>query len=399
MAKVQKDFNDRNTFIGGIFTATNRHLNGDFTELHKSAYTGGIDFKHNWKNREYFAEGNIIASKVLGSKEAITASQEALRHNFNRVDAGHVNVDPNRTSLTGTGGKINGGKQAGGNWRYNGGFIWRSPELELNDIGFLRQTDEMIQFANLRYLWQVPKGIYRNIQIRLNQFSTYDFDGNFNRIQYEIEGNISWKNKWWTKTKWGYKPRIFTSAFLQGGPRWRFSDENFRSLFFGSNKSKKFSFTLGYVNSEAEQNAFGFQRYVFKMNNQPLDAFSMSLDTEFKKNPNKAQYLTAGDFGAKVRYILGEIDHQSWSTTLRLNYSINPNMSIQFYGQPFIARGRYSNFIYVNNPIETDLNDKVIWYGANQISEGLDAEGNEVYNISENSNSAIDYSFEKPDFS
>ena len=394
VARAQKDFNDRNTYIGGIFTATNRNLNGNFNELHKSAYTGGIDFRHNWKNRNYFIDGNIIASRVNGSKEAITATQNSLRHNFGRPDAAHVSVDPNRTSLTGTGGRIEAGKQGGGNWRYNGGFIWRSPELELNDIGFLRQTDEMIQFANIRYLWQKPTDIYRNLQLRFNQFSTYDFDSNFNRIQFEIQGNINWKNNWWTELELGHKPRIFTNSFLQGGPRWRFSDENYLALFFGSDRSKKFSFTLGYVNSQAKQNAFGFNRYVFRMNYQPFDALSLSLNTAFEKNPNKTQYVNQRDFGSIRRYILGEIDNQSWSTTLRLNYSLNPNMSIQFYGQPFIARGRYSNFNFVNNPIAEDLNDKVTWYNPNQITLN-----NGNYEVDENTDGNIDYSFGKPDFS
>ena len=394
VARAQKDFNDRNTFVGGIFTATNRNLKSNFNELHKAAYTGGLDFRHNWKDRNYFIEGNVIASKVLGSKEAITATQQTLRHNFNRVDAGHVNVNVNRTSLTGTGGRVEGGKAGGGNWRYNGGFIWRSPELELNDVGFLRQTDEIIQFSNLRYLWQVPKGIYRNIQVRLSQFSTFDFDGNYNRIQYEIRGNVNWKNNWWTEVELGYKPRIFTNVFLQGGPRWRFSDENYHVLFFGTDRSKKVSFTLGYVGSNAKQNNFSFQRYVFRMNYQPFDALSMSFSTEFEKNPNRTQYVNQKDFGSIRRYILGEIDNQTWSTTLRMNYSINPNFSIQFYGQPFISRGRYSNFNYVNNPIAENLNDRVNWYSQNQITLN-----NDVYNIDENLDGNTDYSFNKPDFS
>lgn len=394
VARAQKDFNDRNTYVGGIFTATNRNLNGTFNELHKAAYTGGIDFKHNWKNRNYFLEGNVIASKVYGSKEAITATQQTLRHNFNRPDANHVSVDKNRTSLTGTGGRIEGGKQGGGNWRYTGSFVWKSPELELNDVGFLRETDEMIQSASLQYLFQKPTDTYRDLKLKLNQFSTYDFDSNFNSVQIEFQGNINWKNNWWTEIELGHKPRVFTNSFLQGGPRWRYSNESFVALFFGSDNSKKFNFTLGYVNSTAKQNAIALQRYVFRMNYQPFDSFNMSLETEFEKNPNRTQYVNQQGFNTTKRYILGEIDNQSWSTTLRMNYSINPNMSIQFYGQPYAARGRYSKFNYVNNPTAKDLNSKVVWYNSNQISLN-----DNNYEVDENLDGNTDYTFSKPDFS
>ncbi len=394
VARAQKDFNDRNSFIGGIFTATNRNLAGNFNYLHKAAYTGGIDFRHNWKDRNYFVQGNVVTSHVTGSPEAITATQNSLTHLFQRVDASHVEVDPTRTSLTGTGGRFEAGKSGGGNWRYNGGVIWRSPELELNDIGFLRQADEIRQFVNVRYLWQKPTSFYRRANVRVSQFSTYDFEGNYNRIQYEINGFINWENNWWTESGFGHKPRIFTNTFLRGGPRWRFSDENFFFLFFGSDNRKRFNFTLGHVTSNAKQNNFSFRRYVVRFNYQPINALNLSLSTEFEKNPNKTQYVTEQSFNGTARYILGNIDQQTLSTTLRLNYSINPNLSIQYYGQPFISRGRYNDFNYVNNSIAEDLNERVTLYNGNQI-----ALNNGIYDVDENRDGTTDYRFRDPDFS
>lgn len=394
VTRAQKDFNDRNTYVGGIFTATNRNLDGNFNYLHKAAYSGGLDFRHNWKNRNYFVRGNFVTSHVTGSTEAIEATQNSITHLFQRVDASHVEVDPTRTSLTGTGGRFEGGKAGGGNWRYNGGVMWRSPELELNDIGFLRQADEIRQFANVQYLWQKPTKIYRRARVRLSQSTTYDFDGNHNRTNYEINGDINWDNNWWTEGGFGHKPRIYINTFLRGGPRWRYSDENFYFLFFGSDQRKKFNFTLGHVGNKVQQNAFLFRRYVVRMNYQPLNALNLSLSTELNVNDNKTQYVTQRGFGNTTRYILGNIDQKTWTTTLRMNYSINPNLSIQYYGQPFISRGRYTDFNYVNNATAEDLNDRVTLYNTNQISLN-----NGAYEIDENTDGTSDYSFGNPDFS
>ncbi len=191
VARAQKDFNERSSYLGGIFTATNRNLDGNFSELHKAAYTGGIDFRHTWRDREYYLEGNGIVSHVLGSAEAIENTQRSIARLFQRVDASHLEVDATRTSLTGSGGRIEAGKQGGGNWRYNAGFVWRSPELELNDIGFLRQTDEITQSSEIKYLWQVPTKIYRGIELQLEQFSTYDFQGNQNQMEIKLEGSVN----------------------------------------------------------------------------------------------------------------------------------------------------------------------------------------------------------------
>ncbi|WP_298541710.1 DUF5916 domain-containing protein [uncultured Aquimarina sp.] len=415
VGRVQKDFNDRNTYIGGIFTAVNRNLgdilNIDYEDpdtdetselagvrennlnfLRKSAYTGGLDFRHNWKDRKYFIEGNIVTSHVEGSKEAIEATQNELTHLFQRVDADHVEVDPNRTSLTGTGGKILGGKTGGGNWRYEGGLFWRSPELELNDVGFLRQADEIRQFANVRYLFLKPTKWYRRGNVNFNQFSTFDFDGNYNRIQYGISSWINFKNNWWAEAEYIHKPRIFTNTILRGGPRFRFSEENIGVLFFGSDQRKKFSFTMGHVNSQAQQNNFSFQRYVLRLRYQPFNAFSMSINPEFERNPNKTQYVTEVDFSGTPRYITARIDQQTLSASIRLNYNINPNLTIQYYGQPFISRGTYKDFNYVNNSIASDLSERVTLFDEDQISFADD-----VYSIDEDGG-GVDYTFDNPDF-
>ncbi|MEJ1222718.1 DUF5916 domain-containing protein [Sediminicola sp. 1XM1-17] len=394
VARAQKDFNERNSYVGGIFTATNRDLEPGLDFLRQAAYSGGVDFRHSWKDRKYFVEGNMVASHVLGSEESIRATQESITHLFQRVDAGHVEVDANRTSLTGTGGRLEGGKAGGGHWLYNSGVSWKSPELELNDIGFLRQADEVRQYSSVSWRTIKPLEKFRNIYIGVSQLSTYDFEGNFNRLQYDLNSEFVFRNNWWAEFGAAHKPRIFITSFLRGGPRWRFSEENFEYFFFGSDRRKKLNFVLGQVYSQAKQDNFSFQRYVARLNYQPFNALSFYLETELEKNPNKTQYVTETSFDDTPRYITANIVQDTWATTLRVNYTINPNLTIQYYGQPFISRGRYTDFNYVNNPIAKDLGERVTVYDDNQISKD-----NGFYNVDEDRNGTIDYNIGDPDFS
>ena len=395
VGRLQKDFNERNSYVGGIFTATNRKLEDNLDFLREAAYTGGIDFRHTWKNRNYYLDGNIVVSHVIGSPEAILRTQQSLTHLFQRTDASHVEVDPNRTSLSGTGGKLNFGKAGGGNWRYEMGGFWRSPELELNDVGFLRQADDIRQFANLQYRFLKPTKLLRTANLTVGQSSAFDFEGNYNRVQYDFRGFINYANNWFTEGGATHKPRIFLNTILRGGPRWRFNEENFFFLFAGTDRSKKFNATVGYVNSQAKQDNFSLIRYVLRTNYQPFDAFSLSLNFEYEENPSKTQYITETDFSGTPRYILGEIDQRTFITTLRFNYSINPNLSIQFYGQPFISRGTYSNFNFVNNSIAEDLSERITLYNSNQITQSPDG----GFLIDEDLDANTDYEFSNPDFS
>jgi len=395
VGRVQKDFNNRNSYLGGIFTATNRKLDSNLDFLRKSAYSAGIDFRHNWKNRNYYLQGNLVTSHVTGSQEAIERTQSSLTHLFQRVDAGHVEVDPTRTSLTGTGGRLEGGKAGGGNWRYNVGVNWKSPELELNDIGFLRQADDIRQYAEVERLFLKPTNLYRRAQVGFELTSAYDFEGNYNRIQYQVGGFMNFKNNWFIEAGGAHKPRIFTNTALRGGPRWRWSEENFGFVFIGSDQRKKFNATVGYVNSQMKQNNFSLLRYVLRFQYQPFDAFSMSANIEYADNPNKTQYVTETDFNGTPKYIMATIDQKTFETSLRLNYSINPNLSIQFYGQPFISRGLYNEFKFVNNSSAKDLNERVTLFNSNQISRpgGIGA-----YLIDENVDGTTDYQISDPDF-
>ena len=200
----------------------------------------------------------VFLSHVQGSKEAIANTQQSLTHLFQRVDAGHVNVDLDRTSLTGTGGKFEAGKAGGGNWRYDAGIIWRSPELELNDVGFLRQADEIRQYANIGFQTTKSVGNFRRISARFSQFTTYDFEGNYNRIQYEFNGNMQFQNNWFIDFGGAHKPRIFINTFLRGGPRWRFSEENYGYFAFGTDERKKLRTSWNVVYSQAKENNFSF---------------------------------------------------------------------------------------------------------------------------------------------
>ena len=397
VGRAQKDFNNRNSYLGGIVTATHRNLLGDdLNFLRKSAYSAGVDFQHNWKNRKYYFQGNFVTSHVVGSPESITRTQYSLTHLFQRVDADHVEIDTSRTSLTGTGGRFEIGKSGMGHWRYNATVIWRSPELELNDVGFLRQADDIRQYASLSHQTLKPFGVFRRINTRFEQFASYDFEGNFNRIQYSINSNANYKNNWNMNAQVVYKPRIFSNTILQGGPRFRFSEEIFKYVNFSSDGRKKFSFYGGIYHSRGKDDSFSYLEYDGGINYQPFNALTISLSPNYSINKNRTQYVTEASDNGNPQYITADLDQRTLSATIRMNFNINPNLTIQYYGQPFISSGVYKSFNRVTDPIATDYRDRIYVYQPNQINF---SSPENTYSIDENQDGIVDYSFRNPDFS
>ena len=127
---------------------------------------------------------------------------------------------------------------------------------------------------------------------------------------------------------------------------------------------------------------------------QPTNALSISAFPSYNRNRDKLQFIDNINVGNQVRYLNGTIDQQTLSMSLRLNYTINPNLTIQYWGQPFISRGRYSDFKHVSDPLATVFEDRITPYGANQLEF---ADG--TYLVDETGDGSPEFSFGDPDFS
>ncbi|MCK8521784.1 carbohydrate binding family 9 domain-containing protein [Aquimarina sp. D1M17] len=393
VSRIQKDFNDNNTFIGGIFTATNRNLSDNLEFLHESAYTGGLDFTHNWKNRAYYFKGNFVFSKVNGSAQAITRTQQSITHLFQREGADHLDVATNLTTLTGSGGNIQVGKGAG-NWLFQTGVTWRSPELELNDLGFQLRADDMRYYGWVGYRTTKPLKNMRAWRVNYNQFAAFDFGGNFNELLFNINAWLNLKDNTWINLFSDLKPVNYNNFLLRGGPRFRLPPEYTLGGSITSDNRKKLRFGVNFSNQIATENALSRYSVGGSITYQPLNALTISLSPSYTRVKDKLQYVSANSFVGRSRYILGEIEQQTFNIPLRLDYILTPTLSLQYWGQPFISQGRYQEFKYVNDPIANTLNDRISLFSNEQIN----LESNS-YQIDENIDGTVDYSFIQPDFS
>lgn len=396
VGRLQKDFNDRNSYIGGNFTATNReNLPESLQFLHSSAYTGGLDFKHQWNNRDWYVGGNITLSHVQGSEEAIENTQRSIAHLFNRVDTDYLSVDSTRTSLSGTGGNVQIGKIGNGHWRFESGGTWRSPELELNDIGFQRQADDIRHYTWIGYQTLKPDSTFRRVGINYNHWTAWDFGGNHNYLQFNTNSWQNWKNNYQTNIGFNYAPIEYSNFALRGGPRLRQSPWMSFWNNVQTDSRKKVMFSFYHNGRKALDNSVKNYYMEGGVVYQPINALRISAFPSLDINHDKLQFIdNLDDVGGSPRYLNGEIDQRTLSMSVRLNYTINPNLTIQYWGQPFISRGRYSNFKHITNATAKRFKDRYVQYGADQttLSDG-------VYAIDEDLDNVADFSFDNPDFS
>lgn len=398
VGRLQKDIQKGNTIIGGIFTAVNRQKGLDW--MHRNAYSGGGDFLHYWKNRTWYIRGNVIFSNVQGSKEAILNTQTGFVHLFQRPDASEVAVDSNRTSLTGLGGTLRFGKIAGRQGRkgqvlkFETGVTFRSPSLELNDIGFLLTSDEINHFTWIGLHYQQPFAIFRNARLNYNHWSRWDFGGRFLYQAFNFNSHATFKNNWQSGTGLTWAAYGVSNNALRGASPVRRLPGLGHNVYVTSDTRKKV-----YVNVNAF-NFWGFQHLMRTSDNnlsvsiQPANAVRIILGASYSYNWRKQdQFVSNVNYNNATRSIVGEVKQKTLRFTGRLNYNITPDLTIQYYGQPFITRPMYGHFAYVSSPLAKKFDDRFYIFSPNQISFN-----NGNYNVDENKDGITDYSFGKPDF-
>jgi hypothetical protein len=399
VGRLQKDIKSGNTIIGGIFTAVNREK-GLSDRLHRSAYSGGLDFVQFWRNRTWYLRGNVVFSQVQGSKEAILNTQTAFEHLFQRANAPEVSVDSNRTSLTGMGGTIRFGKigglqgKMGQLLRFETGITLRSPGLELNDIGFLLTANQINHFTWAGVHWQKPFFLFRTARINYNHWSRWDYGGQFLYQAFNTNTHATFNNNWQSGTGLTWTAYEVSNTDLRGASSMRLPANLAHNIYVNSDFRKKVAVDAGIFSRWGFNNTLKLYELQAGVSYQPLNALKISLSGSYSYYWRRQdQFVDAIQYNNITRTIVGEVKQNTLRFTGRLSYNITPDLTLQYYGQPFITRPLYDHFGYVADPLAKKYDDRFYVFKANEVSFN-----NGQYQVDENGDGTPDYSFSKPDF-
>jgi hypothetical protein len=127
---------------------------------------------------------------------------------------------------------------------------------------------------------------------------------------------------------------------------------------------------------------------------KPINTLSLSFNPSYMVSYDELQYVDQPNYGSQTRYIYGTIDQKVVSMSFRANFNLSPDLTLQYWGQPFVATGKYYDFKYITDPMASEYNDRFNIYSSSQISP----DGDERYAIDENTDGSQDYGFDKPDF-
>jgi Domain of unknown function (DUF5916)/Carbohydrate family 9 binding domain-like len=356
VGRARKDLNGGASQVGLLGTATHRSLDDETLRsmLHRDAYLGGVDFLHTWADRAWSVSGYLAGSRVGGTEDVLTATQRSSARYYQRPDADYVELDGDRTSLTGHIGEL--AIAHGGSWDASLQLKQVSPGFEINDVGFQTRSDARSVATFLGRSVNRQVGILRNHSYSTWQFRAWNFGGDKILDGAAASANATFTNFWGSGVQVGVRPEYVNDRLTRGGPlsmqpaQWNVNawveTDSRKPVFFGTEAAYR-------------EDASGLRERSFAAWStlRPSSAVRVQLGPRFSHNDYTAQYVrTTADARATdtygARYVFGALDQTTFSLETRLDWTFTPRLSLQLYAQPFVSAGSYRGFKELTTPGE-----------------------------------------------
>jgi len=397
--RTLKEFNQGRQGLGLIMSYVDRNFEDEMLTsiLSDKSTVFGID---GWTflnhEKDWVIGGFLGYSNVVGSKDYISDLQQNSARYFQRPDADHVELDPDRTNLEGFSGKAAINKETG-KWSFNSAIQFVSPGFENNDMGLNFRGDNINKHISFGYKWLEPGNIFQLAMLNTAYMTNHNFAGDKLSEMVFLFGFTRFNNFWTISPIIGIGPKTLSDHALRGGPM-VISPSGMWSRLSARTDSRKstiYELDIEYQSSEGGN-------YSLQMSPEIEMNVGTRLQIQFEPGFNKQvqidQYIDSFDDETATdmygyRHIVAQMDRKTVSAEFRIDYTFTPKLSFQAYFQPYITVGSYSRYKEFAKPESYEF----IEYGKDDNME-IAEEGEDGYNLYPNGSDGNLLYVENPDF-
>jgi hypothetical protein len=374
VATLQQDLNGGASQVSALLTGMSRNLpaDGGFDFLPGQAFSGGVRIDHQMQDRAWRLNGFLAGSHVRGSSAAMVALQRASNHYFQRPDGTRASVDSSATSLSGLEWRLQLDRQNAEHWS---GSVWLAQVtqgFEINDLGFSGTRERLDGGFRVGYREITPGRIFRDYSLNLNSFHNFSHEalddwtdpGSWRRAytngSFSLGTRATLLNYHGGDLNVSWQPDQYSRTATRGGPV--MLQPGGQSLRLGINSDRRRLFTLnaGFNYSRGSLGSGDDVSVDAGFSARPSSQVQIQLRPRYGIQSDAAQYVTstatlpyAPTFGR--RYLFGELNRHTLSAELRVNYTLSPTLSFQFYAQPLISSGDYVRYRQLAAPGSFDF--------------------------------------------
>jgi hypothetical protein len=367
VARAVKELRQGRSSVGVMATAVHRDLDAETSPfLRREALTFVAQGFHRFAGERWEVMGYTGRNAVRGSESAIARTQLSSVHYYQRPDHEEA-FDPSRTSLRG--GVIGGSlTKLRGQVRYNTFVRAAGRGLELNDLGFVPLVNDISVRQSLSYQGIRPTRLYRRTFNSLTTEQHWTTGGLPSGSNVTLHTSAEFPNFWGG----AFTYRLYDvgnshcMSCARGGPAVRQSSKHDFSINVQGDPRPSIvpSLDLGFGVGDAGQ-SYGIGGGV-NVEVRMASRFSVSFGPNFVHRHDDQQWV--GNVGAMfsdtTHYTFAHLRQRTIGLTTRANWTLSPTLSFQFYGQPFISTGAFTDWQELAKPRAKDYDARFRPYGA-----------------------------------
>jgi hypothetical protein len=293
------------------------------------AYVAGLDGRWRSPSGAYAFSAQAVASAI---------SAGPARQMLDGTVIGHGDL--------GSGGKLDLAKE-GGNVLAGVGFEGRSRHLDFGDLGFMDRQNHLYSTAHLGYRMIDPLPHVLETSVTVSVFDHRDLA--LMNILHGYAVRTDWKlDSFWSFAAEAYAvPRYFDDRQIGTGAALERAHHVGLDLHVRSDPRRWISVGL---DGELQRNSNGaYDTLNGSLIAHPLPQLELELIPQIIYAAGEPHYVGTGESSDVL--LFGKQDARSFSTTLRVNYTFRPRLSLQFYSQLFLSAEHYPAFLsYVVTP-------------------------------------------------
>jgi hypothetical protein len=157
-------------------------------------------------------------------------------------------------------------------------------------------------------------------------------------------------NFWDTNFGVSYEFPRYSDLETRGGPLLR-PPGNYNGWFWaGTDWRKNFRPEINFWGGRNESQSWWWGWFA-QITYRPIDRLETSVSICYDRMFDENQWVdNIEDEADSTHYAFGRLNSRTWDMTVRASYNFTRDISVQIYTQPFIATGKYNEYIELAEP-------------------------------------------------
>jgi hypothetical protein len=291
------------------------------------AYTSGADMNLRTKDGSWGASGQVLGSFIVHGPKRVIPDGTVIG-----------------SGSKGWGMVFDAGRYGGDHWLYTVHYRHASPELQINDAGYLA-------YANFREIgtqltWRTTKATENFHALAVNASFNHRRDWNLKdntNFSPLLSTSMKFKNFWTLNAGFSHFIRYEEIRETQDGARTQRNRGYYTFASVGTNPSKSTVLSLDFSTLGVYSGLKSYD-WVGTISLKPTPALELDVLPAVSWAYGVARWVGTDDNGDGTRtYNFQDLNYKSFDLTMRGTYTFARTLSLQVYLQTFLANGTFSD--------------------------------------------------------